>query len=137
MRAAALPRLLAAAVLFMWGGTLLSGLYMPPYFSSPVWLPAMLWAVHGLASEARPRWALALGAFVGLSFLGGHAQGFVYAVQTSALYGVFALATVAEPGRRLRVCGLAAVAGGVAFGLLLVVVCASAVLGVSNGILTY
>ena len=108
---------LVAAVSFMLCNTLLVGLYMPPFLSTPVWLPAMLWSVHGLASEGRLRWALALGGSLGLAFLGGHAQGFVYAVQFSALYGLFALVFVASRGGRLRVVGLACVAGVLAFAL--------------------
>ncbi len=108
---------LVAAVAFMLGPTLLVGLYVPPYLATPAWLPAMLWSLHGLASEVRPRWALGLGAALGLSFLGGHAQGFLYAAQVAALYGLFTLFCVARPGARLRVCALAGVAGLVAFAI--------------------
>ncbi len=108
---------LVAGFAFMLCPGLLVGLYMAPFLSTPVWLPAMLWSLHGLVSEARPRWALALAASIGLSFLGGHVQAFVYCVQISGLYGFFALGFVARRGRRLRVCGLALAAGllGLAF----------------------
>jgi hypothetical protein len=93
------------------------GFYMPPYLSAPAWLPALLWALHGLASEVRARWAVALGTCLALAFLGGHAQAFVYEVQIAAVYGLFVLLRVAAPGRRLRVLGLAALAGLIAGGL--------------------
>lgn len=108
---------LAAALALMLCPTLLLGLYMPPFLATPAWLPAVLWSIHGLASEARPRWALALGASLGLSFLGGHAQAFVYVVQVSALYGVFALAFVATSGQRGRVSVLAGAGGVVALAI--------------------
>ncbi|TFG96287.1 MAG: hypothetical protein E4H11_03665, partial [Myxococcales bacterium] len=93
------------------------GFYMPPYLAAPAWLPAILWALHGLASEARARWAVALGAALALAFLGGHAQAFVCELQIAALYGVFALVRIAPRGRRARVVALAALAGLLSAGL--------------------
>ena len=81
---------LAAALGYMLSGPLLFDFYMLPLICSEAWLPAILWAVHGLASEARPRWALALAGCLALAFLGGYPQGFLYEVQ------------IAERLRRLR-----------------------------------
>jgi hypothetical protein len=111
------PARLAAAAAFLLSRPLQLGFYMTPFLSTPVWLPALFWCIHGLASEARTRWAIALGGFLALAFLGGHAQAFVYEAQLAALYGAFAIARVAHAGRRARVAGLALVAGAIAFGL--------------------
>jgi hypothetical protein len=111
------PGRLAAAAAYMLSGPLAVGFYMPPYLSAPAWLPALLWALHGLASEARARWAVALGACLALAFLAGHAQAFVYEVQIAAVYGLFAWLRVAPRGRRARVAALAAGAGALAAGL--------------------
>jgi hypothetical protein len=108
---------LAAAAAGMLSGPLVVGFYMPPYLSAPAWLPAILWALHGLASEARARWAVALGAFLALAFLAGHAQAFVYEVQIAAVYGLFAWLRIAPRGRRARVAALAGLAGVLAAGL--------------------
>ena len=111
------PARLAAAATYMLCRPLELGFYLPPYLSAPTWLPALFWALHGLASEARARWALALGGFAALSFLAGHAQAFVYSLEVAAVYGIYALWRLAAPGRRLRVAGLAALGGAFALGL--------------------
>ena len=108
---------LAAAAGYMLCLPLELGFYLPPYLAAPTWLPALLWALHGLASEARARWAVALAVFAALCFLAGHAQAFVYTVEVAATYGLFALWRVAPAGRRLRVAALAALAGALALGL--------------------
>ena len=99
---------LVVALGFMLAGSVRVGVYVPPFLSTPVWLPAVLWALHGLATEARLRWAVALAAFLGLAFLGGHAQGFVYLAQLAALYALFALAFITPREHRLAVLGLGA-----------------------------
>ena len=111
------PARLAAAAAFLLSRALAQGFYMTPFLSTPAWLPALFWAIHGLASEARWRWALALAAALALAFLGGHAQAFVYAVELAGVYAAFALVAVAPRGRRLRAAALAAAAGAVALGL--------------------
>jgi len=111
------PARLAAAAAYMLCRPLEIGFYMPPYLAAPAWLPAILWALHGLASEARARWSVALGASVALAFLGGHAQAFVCEVQIAAVYGLFALVRIAPRERRGRVVALAALAGLLAAGL--------------------
>ncbi len=111
------PARLAAAATYMLCRPLEIGFYMPPYLASPAWLPAILWALHGLATEVRARWAVALGACFALSFLGGHAQAFVYEVQIAAAYGVYALVRLTPSSLRRRVVALAALAGLVAAGL--------------------
>jgi hypothetical protein len=102
---------LVVALGFMFAGGLRPGIYVPPFLSTPVWLPAVLWALHGLATEARLRWAVALAAILAVAFLGGHAQGFVYLVQVGALYALFALGFVTPRKRRLAVLGLAVLSG--------------------------
>jgi len=109
---------LAAALGYMLSGPLLYGLYMIPYVCTEAWLPAILWAVHGLASQARPKWALALAACLALAFLGGIPQEFLYEAQIAGAYGVFALFAVAPRTTRLRVVGLALLGGVLAFGLI-------------------
>jgi len=111
------PARLAAAISYMLCRPLEIGFYMPPYLAAPAWLPAILWALHGLASEARARWAIALGAAFALAFLGGHAQAFVCEVQIAAVYGIYALVRIAPRERRARVVALAALAGLLAAGL--------------------
>jgi hypothetical protein len=111
------PARFAAAAAYLLAPPLGFGLYMTPFLSTPVWLPALLWSVHGLASEGRLRWALALALALALAFLGGHAQAFVYEAQFASLYGAFALARVAPRGGRLRVAALAAIAAAIALGL--------------------
>src|SRR5262249_43303471 len=111
------PARLAAAAAFMLSRPLEIGFYMPPYLAGPAWLPALLWALHGLASDPRARWAGALGAALPLAFLPGPAPGVVCSVQLAAAYGAFALFAVARRGQRLRVLGLAALAGAIALGL--------------------
>jgi hypothetical protein len=113
------PARLAAAAGFMLSGTMLYGIYMIPFLSSQAWLPAILWAVHGLTSEARPRWALALAVFLALSFLGGHAQGFYYEVQLTGVFAAFGLAFLTPRGARVRVLGLGVLGGFVALGLVM------------------
>jgi hypothetical protein len=111
------PARLAAAAAFLLSRPLQLGFYMTPFLSTPAWLPALLWAIHGVASDGRGRWALALAASLALAFLGGHAQAFVYEVQLAGAYGAFALGWVAPRGRRLRAVGLALAAAVLAFGL--------------------
>ena len=111
------PARLTAAATYMLCRPLEIGFYMPPYLAAPAWLPAILWALHGLASEARARWAVALGAAFALAFLGGHAQAFVCEVQIAGVYGLFALVRIAPRERRARVVALAALAGLLAVGL--------------------
>jgi hypothetical protein len=111
------PARMAAALGYMLSGPLLFDLYMLPLICSEAWLPAILWAIHGLASESRPRWALALAGCLALSFLGGYPQGFLYEVQIAGVYGVFALFAMARRKARVRVVGLALLGGVLAFGL--------------------
>jgi hypothetical protein len=110
------PARLLAAFGFMLAGGVRVGIYVPPFIATPVWLPAIVWAIHGMAATARPRWSIALAAFLALAFLGGHAQGFVYLVQLGALYAAFALVFVAPPGRRLAVVAQGLLAGVLALG---------------------
>jgi hypothetical protein len=111
------PARLAAAAAFLLAPPLRLGFYMTPFLSTPAWLPALLWAIHGVASDGRGRWALALAAALALGFLGGHAQAFVYEVQMAGVYGAFALACVARRRSRLRAAGLALAGAALAFGL--------------------
>lgn len=107
---------LAAAVAYMLSAPLRLGIYMVPFLSNAAWLPAILWALHGLLTEVRASWAVGLAAFLSLAFLSGHAQGFVYEAQFALAYGLFGLAFVAPRGRRLRVVGLALASGVLALG---------------------
>lgn len=106
-----------AAAGYMLSGATLYGLYHPTFLGTQVYLPGVLWAVHGLAREPRLRWSAGLAALVALSFLAGQAQQFLYTVQLGLLYGLFALGFVARSGRRMRVAGHAAVSGLLALGL--------------------
>lgn len=108
---------LLAALVYMLSGPTMFGIYMPAFLASQAWLPAILWALHGLLAEVRPRWAIALAASVSLAFLPGHAQGFVYTMQFAVAYGLFGLVWVTPRGRRWRALGLAALGALVAVGL--------------------
>lgn len=93
---------------------LFAGLYMIAFQSTQAWLPAILLSIHGVASERRVGWAVALAAFLALAFAGGHAQAFVYEVELGAAFGVYCLFSRVGRGQRLRAVGLAALAGGLA-----------------------
>jgi hypothetical protein len=105
------PAALLAAITYMLSGPMLLGIYMTPFLTAQALLPAILYALHRLLEEARPRWAVALAVTMSFAFLGGHAQGFVYEAQFAVAYGVFGLVRIAAPGTRLRVIALAALAG--------------------------
>lgn len=111
------PARMAAAACYLLARPLGLGFYMTPFLSTPAWLPFLLWSIHGLASEGRFRWAVALAVSLAMGFLGGHAQAFVYEVQIASLYGAFALSCVAPAGRRLRAVALALSAAPIALGL--------------------
>jgi hypothetical protein len=106
-----IPARVTAALTYMLSGPLLLGMYMVPILSTQAWVPAILWALHGLLTEARVCWAVALAVGISLPFLGGHAQGFLYEVQFAFAYALWGLRFITRPGYRLRVVGLAAVAG--------------------------
>lgn len=107
---------LAAAVVYMLCGSIWLGVYMTPYLSTPVWLPAILWSLHGLLREGRVLWAIGLAAFLSLAFLGGYAQGFVYMVQMCAVFGLLGLAVWTPVEKRARTIGLAVLSGVLALG---------------------
>ena len=108
---------LAAAVGYMFSGALLAGIYMVPCLAAQCWLPAILWALHGLLTEVRPRWAVGLAIFFGLSFLAGYAQATYYEFQLALVYGLVGLFVLTPRELRLRVLGLTAASGILAFGL--------------------
>ncbi|MDH4017001.1 MAG: hypothetical protein OEV20_06660, partial [Actinomycetota bacterium] len=112
---AAIPAL-AAAVCYMLSPSQLNGLYMPPFQFTEAWLPAILWAVHGLAVSGGPRWAIGLALTLSMAFLGGHAQGFVYEAQLAVAYGATLLAFLTPRSEWLRRLGWAGVAGLLALG---------------------
>jgi len=107
----------SAAVAYMLCGSLVSGIYNPTYLATMAWLPAILWAVHRLCSDVRPRACLALATTLALSFLGGHAQGFVYSLHLALPYGVFALWAVTRRSKRVRAIQWVAASGVLAAGL--------------------
>ncbi len=107
---------LVAALSYMLSGPLLLGIYMVPYLSTHAWFPAILWALQGLLTEARLKWAVALAVVTSLAFLAGHAQGFLYEMQFALLFGLLGLCCTTPTGLRLRVLGLAALAGALALG---------------------
>ncbi len=108
---------IAAAVGFMFSGVLLSGIYALPCLSTSAWLPALLWALHGLLTEGQRRWALALALVLAHAFLAGYAQAFFYQVQLAFAYGLFGLVALTPRSMRLRVLALTALAGLLALGL--------------------
>ena len=107
---------LAGAAAFMFADPLEREIYLVNLLSTSAWLPAVLWALHGLIEERRVRWAVALAGAASLSFLGGYAQGFVYTLQFAAAYGLFGLLLVPR-GERASVLGLAGLAGVLTLGL--------------------
>jgi len=109
------PARLAAAAGYMFATPLFMGVYMPPFLSTPVWLPAILWALHGLLEERRGRWAVGLASFVALAFLGGHTQALVYMLEFALLYGIAGLVFIAR-GHTLRTMGLVTLSGLLALG---------------------
>jgi hypothetical protein len=113
-----IPARVAAALTYMFSGPLLlGGIYMGPYLATQAWLPAILWALHGLLEQARVVWAIALALVASLAFLAGSPQTFLYEAQFALAYGAFGLGFVGRPGLRLRALGLAALAGLLALGL--------------------
>jgi len=107
----------AAAVAFMLSAAMLNGLANTSLISTAAWLPAVLWALHGLACEARARWGGLLAVFLSLAFLGGQAQETLYMLQFGLVYGMFLLFTATPKAARGRVIGLALASGILAFGL--------------------
>jgi hypothetical protein len=108
---------LAAAVGYMLAPVQVFGIYMVQCLATQAWLPAILWALHGLLAEARRRWAVALAICFALAFLAGYAVGIYYILLLSLAYGIFGLFVVARTGTRLRVVAQAALAGVLALGL--------------------
>jgi hypothetical protein len=108
---------LAASASYMLSGAILAMFYSVAYVSTCAWLPGVLWAVHGLVTEARARWAVALSFVLALAFLGGHAQGVLFEAQLGFAYGATALAFRVPAGRRQRVAVLGAVSGALVVGL--------------------
>ncbi len=113
-----MPARMAAALAFTLAPALRHGFYMVSYLSTLAWIPAVFWAVHGLMTEARARWALALSLSLSMSFLGGYAQGFLYLAQSGFLYGLFCFAFLARSGLRLRALATAMLAAALTFGLI-------------------
>lgn len=107
---------LAAALGYMLCSIQLQSIFMVPCLATQSWLPAILWALHGLLVEARWRWAVTLAVSFVLSFLGGYGSGTYYTLLLSFAYGLFGLAAVARGGTRLRVAALAAGSGILAVG---------------------
>ena len=112
-----IPAAAVAALCFMFSGRILSGAYQYFVVTSQVWLPALCWAVHGLVTERRGRWAVALAATSALGFLGGYVQTFWYALELAMAYGVFAWLVLCPAEARGRAVVLAAVAGALALAL--------------------
>ncbi|MCH2171421.1 hypothetical protein MK489_11605 [Myxococcota bacterium] len=112
----AAPARLAGALVYMFSDDLVRSLYLSNVMATSVWLPAMLWATHGLVTRPRLFWCLALALTTSAAFLGGYAQGFVYALQFTAVYGAFGLICQAS-GHRLRSLTLAGLAGVLVLGL--------------------
>ena len=106
----------AAALAYMISGPMLLGLYMSVHFSTQAWLPALLWALHGLLAEARLKWALALALFAALSFYGGYPQLFLYMAEFCGVFAVAGFFLVTPRQARLRVAGLAGLASVLALG---------------------
>ncbi len=107
---------ISAAVMYGLSAPMLWGIYLVAFLYTQAWLPAMLWALHGLLTEARPRWSVALAAFVSLAFLGGHTQALLYMLQFAGLYGAFGLWRVTAADERLKVVGLVLLAGALSLG---------------------
>ena len=106
----------AAALAYMISGPMLLGLYMSVHFSTQAWLPALLWALHGLLSEARLKWALTLALFAALSFYGGYPQLFLYMAEFCGVFAVAGFFLLTPREARLRVAGLAGLAAALALG---------------------
>ena len=112
-----LPAGVAGAIGYLLSGPILCGIYTPGYLIAAAWLPGVLWALHGLLSEVRAKWAVWLAVALGCSFLGGHAQGLLFIAQFGVLYGLVGLATLTPRPDLIRVLGLVALAGVVTVGL--------------------
>ena len=114
---------LAAVSAYMLSGQLFRWYFNISYLATLVWLPLIMWAVHGLLQTQRLRWVGALSLTTGLAFLAGCGQGFVYELQFALGYAVLGLWLLAPPGRRLRalvlvVAAVAVMTGAVAVQLL-------------------
>jgi hypothetical protein len=112
------PARLVAALVYMFSGEILFGAYSPPAISTQAWLPAILWALHGLLRSARPAWVLALASTLALSLLGGYAQAFLHSLQLALVYALFGLVFITPRGQRVRVIALGLAAGVAALGLM-------------------
>jgi len=95
-------------------------IFSSPNLSCMAWLPAILWALHGLAEKPGIPRALTFAAVVAMSFLSGFAQGFLYSIQAGALYALFLLASPVTRGKRMGFL-IAALGGGIAGGGLIAI----------------
>ena len=76
------------------------------YMSTIAWIPGIFWAILALVDEPRFRRAAALAAILALSFLGGHAQGLLYAIYWAIPFGTAALLWRApDTATRVRILG--------------------------------
>jgi len=105
-----------AAVMYPLSTPMLTGVYQVSFLFTQAWLPAILWSLHGLLEQPRPRWSIALALFVALAFAGGHTQGLLYMLQFAGLYAAFGIWRLTAARSRLVVAGWLAVAAVLSIG---------------------
>ncbi len=111
-----MPGRMVAALAYMLSGPMVLGLYVPVHFSTQAWLPAILWALHGLLCEVRLKWALALAFFASLTFYGGYPQLFLYIAQFSLIFTLVFFLLLTPRRARARLLGLLLFSGIIALG---------------------
>jgi len=106
----------SAALAYMLSAPMLLGVYLPVHLSTQAWLPGIVWALHGLLSETRLKWALALALLTALAFYGGQPQLFLYIAEFGAVFALAGFFWLTPREMRLRAAGLLALAGVLASG---------------------
>lgn len=112
-----IPSFAGAAVL-MLSSEMVQRTYNPAYLGTAAWLPALFWSTHGLLTEGRWRWVVALGVAGAFSFLGGNTQGAFYLWQATALFWAFGLWVLTPRARRLHTVALTLCAAVLTFSLI-------------------
>ncbi len=107
-----------AAVVFAFGGQLISKEQFPNMLQAASYLPWALWMTRRLVTRRRVRDALGLGLVLGLQLLAAHAQMAMLTLYLSAAYGVRLLLARRPEARALwRLAGMTLLAAAAAAGL--------------------
>ena len=112
---------LCGCVVWQLNSFTVAWIHLPTMLCTVTWLPAVLLMCDRALLSGRRRYAMAAGAALGLSYLGGHPQMFVYVTLMTAAYVIARGLSRAVAGpvglRPVRLAWVGAVAGAVGLGL--------------------